>query len=274
MIFKGTNDEYLEVIEEHQIAENKEFITNNEGLLSTFWFLEDDNIIEVDGREYTLNANQLVCVTSLHKIIFKKTHKFHLLNFNSPFYCILDHDVEIGCKGLLFFGSKNLPIINAKEEDLKIFRSVWEMLVIEMKTSDNLQLEMLQMMLKRWLIICTRIFKKDENYNKVDSNFVNIVREFNFQVEQHFKTKHTVSEYASILNKSPKTISNLFKKLHNRTPLQMIQNRVMVEAKRHLKYTEMSVSEVADDLGFKDIQSFSRFFKKQEGTSPTLFKNN
>ena len=104
---------------------------------------------------------------------------------------------------------------------------------------------------------------------KIESD---IVRQFNYLVEKHFKEKHTVSEYADLLNKSPKTLSNLFGKFHDKSPLKLIQDRIMLEARRLLRYTEKPVSEIGYDLGFNDIQSFSRFFKKNEGNSPSDFR--
>ena len=141
-----------------------------------------------------------------------------------------------------------------------------------MVSKDNLQLEMLQMMLKRFLILCTRIYKTQENFNAINNKQVDLVREFNFLVEQHFKDKHSVAEYATILNKSPKTISNLFGKISDKSPLQIIQNRIMIEVRRMLRYTDMPVSEIGYEVGYQDIQSFSRFFKKHEGISPSEFR--
>ena len=142
---------------------------------------------------------------------------------------------------------------------------------IEMQSFDNLQIDMLQMMLKRYLILCTRLYKtqKQPSVQKYDSD---IVRNFNYLVEQHFKTKHTVAEYAELLNRSPKTLSNIFSKIGTKSPLQYIQERKMMEARRLLIYSDMQVQEIAYDLGYDDIQTFSRFFKKQEGVSPTKFK--
>jgi AraC-like DNA-binding protein len=51
---------------------------------------------------------------------------------------------------------------------------------------------------------------------------LDIVREYNL-VESNFKTKHQVADYAEMLNKSPKTLSNLFKKYNEKSPLQVIQ---------------------------------------------------
>jgi AraC-like DNA-binding protein len=91
-------------------------------------------------------------------------------------------------------------------------------------------------------------------------------------IEQHFKTKHTVSEYAELLFKSPKTLSKIFSKSGSKTPLNYIHDRKMLEARRLLHYSDKSVKEIAYEIGYQDIQTFSRFFKKQEGISPTEFK--
>ena len=63
-----------------------------------------------------------------------------------------------------------------------------------------------------------------------------------------------------MLPKSPKTLSNPFSKTYNKTPLQFIQERLILEAKRALHYTNKPIKEIAYDLGFKDLQGFSRFF--------------
>lgn len=141
-----------------------------------------------------------------------------------------------------------------------------------MVSKDNLQLEMLQMMLKRILILCTRIYKNQLDYQQIEEKQIDLIREFNFLVEQHFRTKHSVEEYALLLYKSPKTLANLFKKTGNKTPSQFIQSRIMLEARRLLRYTDKSISEIAYEIGYEDIQSFSRFFKKQEGESPSDFR--
>jgi AraC-like DNA-binding protein len=80
-----------------------------------------------------------------------------------------------------------------------------------------------------------------------------------------------VQHYAALLNKSPKTIANLFSSHSTKTPLQVIHERIITEAKRLLLYTDKSVKEIANDLGFTDLTHFSKFFKNQTGQSPTDF---
>lgn len=271
MKYIGRTNEKFEVLNITQENSNalKDFETND---LSLIWFDSDDNFLTIDAIDYNFSTNQIICLTEFHKLEIKQVKELRLIRFNKPFYCILDHDSEVGCKGILYYGSSHLPIINPNEQDREILETVWKMLKIEMASKDELQLEMLQMMLKRLLILCTRIYKNQIDYQKIEIQEVDIVRDFNFLVEQHFKEKHSVSAYAALLNKSPKTISNLFHTIGTKTPLQFIKDRIMLEARRQLSYTDISIKELAYDLGYLDIQTFSRFFKGQEGQSPSAFR--
>ncbi len=272
MKFLGSIEEYLqlEVIDHTKCDVLKESI---ESSLTVLWFTEETNELTIDGKLHSFNKNEVVFLTEFHRTTPKKIGSIRFLRFNRHFYCILDHDTEVGCKGILFFGASQLPIVKIPKEELDKFETLWKMFSIEMESNDSLQIEMLQMMLKRYLILCARIYKTQENYpeKKADSD---LVREFNFLVEQHFKTKHTVTEYAELLFKSPKTLSNIFSKIGFKTPLQYIQDRIMLEAKRLLRYSTLHIKEIAFEIGFDDIQAFSRFFKKHEGVSPSEFKQN
>ena len=273
MKYTGRTNEYLEV-SQLGLSDTRAIEDIETDQLVVIWFEEDGGVFNVDGKSYTFSKNDIICLTGFHQVRLQKLAKAKFIKFNSPFYCILDHDSEVGCKGILFFGSKRLPWLKQTEKDIEILEAVWKMLLLEMEAIDNLQLEMLQMMLKRILILCTRIYKNQEDFDQLDHSQTNLVREFNYLVEMHFKEKRTVAEYAELLHKSPKTLSNVFKKLGNESPLQIIQSRLMLEGRRLLSYTDTPVSELADLLGFNDIQSFSRFFKKNEGMSPSEFRSN
>ncbi len=271
MKFTGKTNEHFEIL--NISSSNQELISQkNDGLLSLIWFEEDNNVLNIDTKEYILNKNQIICLTQFHNVEVVQVHSARALLFNAPFYCILDHDSEVGCKGVLYYGSPSVPVLSPSPDDIDVLSTVWQMAVHEFKAADSLQLEMLQMMLKRILILCTRIYQSQDNFDHMDTGQIDIVREFNFLVEQHFKTKHSVSEYAELLNKSPKTLSNLFGKLKSSSPLQIIQSRIMLEVRRLLRYTDKPVSEIGYDVGFNDVQSFSRFFKKNEGISPSEYR--
>lgn len=272
MEYKGHTDEYLQLAE--ITPDNcyllKENTSNGQSLL---WMTADDNQLNIDGKDYTFQQNEVVCLTQFHRVRVRKVSRMRMVRFNRPFFCVIDHDSEVGCKGVLFFGASQLPVFHIPLEELEKFDILWRMFSIEMQSKDSLQIEMLQMMLKRLLILSTRLYKAQKMAGLAAENgHADIVREFNFLVEQHFKTKHTVAEYADLLHKSPKTISNLFTRLGTKTPLQLIQERKMLEARRMLRYTELPVKEIAYELGYEDLQTFSRFFKVQEGVSPSEFR--
>lgn len=270
MEFIGHTKEYLFLgtIDSHSCDILQEQM---ESSLTILWFQSDTNILIIDGKQEVFTNNQIVFLTEFHQIIPKKIGAIRLLRFNRPFYCILDHDNEVGCKGVLFFGASQLPVITLVQEDYIKFDTLWQMFGIEMESNDHLQIDMLQMMLKRYLILCARRYKNQENY-PAGHRETDLVREFNFLVEQHFRTKHSVADYAELLHKSPKTISNIFSKMESKSPLKYIHDRITLEARRLLYYTDRPVKEVAYHLGFEDIQAFSRFFKKQEGISPSEYK--
>lgn len=246
----------------------KEKITDG---LSVIWSL-DEVKINVDGSDHIFPANSVLFLTEYHKVEILKVNNARLISFNRAFYCIADHDSEVGCKGILFFGASHFPTIVIPDEELEKFEILWKMFAIEMVSKDDLKNDMLQMMLKRLLILCTRLYKEQTELTTFDKNQLDIVREYNYLVESNFKTKHKVADYAEMLHKSPKTLSNLFKKYNEKSPLQIIQNRTILEARRLLLYSDKSIKEIAYEIGYEDIQSFSRFFKKIEGISPSDFK--
>lgn len=271
MKVRGRSDELLQLAAINQDNQD-ELLVHVEKGLSVLWFREDHNDITIDGVEYHFHKNQIIFLTEFHKLEITSIRSINYLKFNRAFFCILDHDSEVGCQGLLFFGASKVPIISIPESEIMMMELFWQSFNQEMKAKDNLQIEMLQMMLKRYLILCTRFYKEqhEDDYSEISHH--DTIRSFNFLVEKHFRTKHTVKEYADLMNKSPKTLSNLFAKASNKTPLQYIQERKLIEARRGLVHSDKAVSEIAYEIGFEDVQSFSRFFKKKQGVSPTAYR--
>lgn len=270
MIYTGQLNEFIRLAEID--ATNCELITEKitDGL-SIIWSLKELKI-KVDGSKHVFPANSVLFLTEYHKVEVLSVTSARLIRFNRAFYCIADHDSEVGCKGILFFGASQFPKITIPSTELEKFEILWKMFAIEMISKDDLQNDMLQMMLKRLLILCTRVYKEQTELTTFDKKQLDIVREYNYLVESNFKTKHRVAEYAELLNKSPKTLSNLFRKYNEKSPLQIIQDRTILEARRLLRYSDKSIKEIAYEIGYEDIQSFSRFFKKAEGVSPSEFK--
>lgn len=271
MVFINNSHEILQIYDLN--ASDIDIIANVRKTDMTFiWNTGDKMDVVIDKVPYEIERNQIVFLTEFHRIDKIKFESARMVRFNQPFYCIVNHDNEVGSKGLLFFGAAEIPIISIHDHMLDDFEKSWDIFCSEMKNSDILQQDMLQALLKRFLILSVRILRHKNNFNKIDYSQTDIIREFNYLVERHFAEHHDVAFYASKLNKSPKTLSNLFSLVSERAPLNIIHDRIMTHARRQINYSGLSVKEIAYELGYDNIQTFSRFFKAKEGISPVHYR--
>ncbi|MEZ4934477.1 MAG: helix-turn-helix domain-containing protein [Saprospiraceae bacterium] len=163
---------------------------------------------------------------------------------------------------LSFLWSRRAMFIKPAEDEVRKYEILLEVFKDEFGSRDNIQGEMLRMLLKRLIIKLTRLGKKQYLEEPLSGNEYDAVRRFNLLVENHFKNSTKCRIMRTLLHKSPKTLSNLFSKYNNRTPLQVIRERIALEGKRLLLYTDQSASEIAYELGFEEPAHFSRFLKK------------
>ncbi len=253
---------------------DENFVTRKSGVIKFLWNRNDSPVdFQIDHLNLQLNPNQITTTTFFHNLGFsKKSLPLNSILFNREFYCISDHDSEIGCNGILFFGTQDLPIVTLEGEYLRKFDLLWDVMRDEFRNKDNIQGEMLQMLLKRFIILCTRLAKEQLIVKELNDSQIDVIRRFNVLVDMHFKTKRQVKDYAELLFKSPKTLSNLFAVYNQKSPQQIIKERVVLEAKRMLHFTDKQTREIAYDLGFDDPAHFSRYFKKIAGVSPSEYK--
>jgi AraC family transcriptional activator of pobA len=269
--FTGPIQEFIfisEIVPERMYMFDQDLKTG----LSIIWNKGKTASFEIDGAHVELGKNCILFLAEFHKIKSYEFERLNVIQFNKPFYCVENHDSDVGCRGVLFFGGVAIPKIKVEEEQLKGFLLIWEILVMEMEENDALKLEMLRVLLKRFLILSLRVFTQQHYSLGKDSSNVGLIREYNYLVEKHFRAKTKVSDYANMLFKSPKTLSNVFKKYVDKRPIQVINERRLIEAKRLLKYSESSIQDIADQLSFNDIHSFSQFFKKHTKQSPSKFR--
>ena len=231
--------------------------------------------INIDGIDLELLPNQMITVTYLQHVSYSETKPPLLaILFNREFYCISDHDSEVSCNGILFFGTQDIPIITIPPEQLNKFNLLHDMFIEEFSTPDNIQGDMLQMLLKRLIILSTRLAKEQLIVKTLGNEQIDTIRRFNFLVDMHFKTKRKVGDYADLLHKSPKTLSNLFAIYNQKSPQQIILERIALEAKRLINFTDKQNQEIAFELGFNDPAHFSRFFKKMTEMTPSEYREN
>ncbi len=226
----------------------------------------------VDAYSILLEKNQVMFCTPLNILTIPKDSDLISIVFNREFYCIRDHDYEVSCQGLLFYGSSFLPIISLATSETVCFESMFHIFKEEFRNKDQIQGEMLRVLLKRLLITSTRLITVQVMDERVSKPQIDLLRKFHVLVENHFKEKHQVAAYAELLSKSPKTLSNVFKKTSEYSPLQIINKRIILEAKRLLMYSTKNVDEIGYELGYKDPAHFSKFFKSHTRLPPAKFK--
>lgn len=91
-------------------------------------------------------------------------------------------------------------------------------------------------------------------------------------VERHYQHHWSVARYAGELGITPAHLNSLCRQTVGRSALQLVHERILLEAKRRLVYTASTVAQVGDHLGFADPAYFTRFFKRQTGQSPRDFR--
>jgi AraC-like DNA-binding protein len=261
--------ESLLAMTDHLQEDERAFIVKDK-LLRLIWNRQDVPIcFWADDRKIELPPQNVVAVTYIHHIVWEKqAMPLTAFAFNKEFYCMQQHDDEVSCYGLLFFGAQHLPIVALPMEEIARFEMLYQIFREEFRYNDTVQGEMLLALLKRLVIKVTRIAKKQIYPHLVEDEKLELIRKFNFLVDVHYKRHKQVADYANMLHKSPKTLSNLFRLHNSQTPQQIIQERVALEAKRLLLYTAKSSKEIAYELGFEDANHFSKFFKKMFQKTP------
>lgn len=98
------------------------------------------------------------------------------------------------------------------------------------------------------------------------------IRQFGALLNQHYRTRRSVSDYADLLHLSPNHLNALCRRMLNKTASTLIHERVVLEAQRLLSHSALGVAQVAYELGFEDASYFVRYFRKYTGTTPEAFR--
>lgn len=242
-------------------------------LYKFIWVQSGTLTLEIDHIPMRLEKDEIVTLTPLHHLEVKEVDGEYLtFVFNSNFYCIYGHDNEVSCNGFLFYGSSQVMRLALSAGQSSNLHDIVRIFRQESVIHDNLQEEMLRIVLKRFIITCTRIARQRFGVGQEKEKTFDIIRQYYVLVDRHFKEKKQVQDYADILCRSPKTLSNLFSTCRLPSPLRVIHDRIEAEAMRLLLYTHKSAKEISSILGFEDLSAFSRFFKKMTGESVSDYR--
>ncbi len=239
-------------------------------------FLPKGYKLQVDLTEYLVTQPSLFFVSPNQYLQLKNTGSEggYFIFYNRDFYCIQIHDDEVACDGLLFNNIHNMPMVELDKAETKFITYIFNQMSEEFGLKDTSLEEMIRTYLKQLFIRSARLWKKqnlDKQLTEQNSD-LDFFRKFTLLVEEHYKHKHNVTEYAELLFIAPKTIAHKFKRLNLPQPNDIIKNRILLEAKRLLVHTNLTAKEIGYELGYDDPAYFSRIFVQKTGETPSGFR--
>jgi len=254
-------------------SENK---INSNTLLEDYYkiiYMEKNGSITVDFVEYSFTENVLLFFSIGQYFQISKESRGSIIYFNPDFYCIAFHDKELACDGLLFDNVFEQPYLNLSTNLDILFLKLISSVKKEINKKDFWAEEMIKTYIKQIIISATRTLIKSNNDSQIVSYDKELARKFSQLVELHYRKNHNVSEYANMLNITPKNLNKKIVSEKQVAPSIIIKQRIILQAKRLLANTTLSIKEIADYLGYEDYSYFVRFFKSQTGLPPLSFRN-
>lgn len=189
----------------------------------------------------------------------------------------IDSLVNTGEYLMIFYGMhsvSHLPKITLKEEEVTILENIWQDIQSEIRNIKNPVSEALvRNSFQRFLLLSERNHAVNGFDISLDFKDLRLIREFQYLVNTNFRDLTKVADYAGILKVSPKKISEVFGCCYSKKASELIADRRNLYAKRQLMHTDELIKNIAYDLNFSDSQTFSHFFKKQNGITPEAFRS-
>ncbi|MCR5132154.1 MAG: AraC family transcriptional regulator [Prevotella sp.] len=240
------------------------------------WFWQGVGCHHIDFADEVLQSGRIFVVSpgQLHQ--FKPCEKTEgiIIQFDDSFFTQEGNKLENIIKYDVFNVFDRPPYYLISDQTADRLRGIAEEIKREALDNDKFAHDQyIHNLVKMFLIILIREGLRNDHeqiYNNSAAclNFVN----FRKELDRNYRRCHTVHEYASMLGMSVKTLTNSTLKCSGLAPLKIINNRLIVEAKRMLMSTPKLVKEIAYELGFDDDSYFVKFFRRQVGMLPTEFR--
>lgn len=231
--------------------------------------------IHVDFVDHLFSGPTVLFTTPWQVIRFDAPAGFHLkaLWFHADYYCIEQHKKEVACNGLLFNNIYSQPFIRLDESGFNELQSLLDKLQHELAFRDSYSQAVARTYLQLILALSSKakIASSQELHLTETTVFPSILK-FKELLEAHYKKERVPSFYAAQLGMAPNTFSKKCKLQFHKSPSFLIQERVVLEAKKLIHLSLKSMKEIAAELNFDGEHYFSRYFKKHTGISPTAFR--
>lgn len=244
---------------------------------SLIWVVNGNGKLKADFADFDFDANSLFAFSPYQPYMFVtgKPIKGIAIYFHPEFFCIYKHHKEVSANGVLYNNIYQPPFVTVDDSSTATFKMLCDQIKTEMQNPALAQYELLISYLKIFLITAARLKTQQQPAAATsvkDDKEPFILQKLKDAIEANFKTKHSPAEYAELLYISPKALAKITKSYFNKTLSSLINERIIIEAKRELYLTNKTVKEIAWELGYEDEYYFSRFFKVNADVSPQLYR--
>ncbi len=240
-------------------------------LCQFFYLISGHGIAYLDGIPMAVNAPCVINIAEMcvHHFDWSENVEGTVISISLPTLEILEKVLKQNQP--MIRSTQSFPVHNNQDE----LESILNLLFIEyentVQTARAYTLNSLVHLLGIWL---------ERNAPSINSNLSqkdrasDYLKRFTQLVNQNFNRQLKLSTYASELGITEPYLNNICQQLLGKNAKQIVQQRVILEAKRHLIYTVQSISQIAYKLGFNDPAYFSRFFKRITRETPKDYRLN
>jgi AraC-like DNA-binding protein len=244
-----------------------------QGKWNTLIYITGGNsVLQIDFDEYIALENKIFFIEKYKVWNWIRINKLKgiLVQFTDSFYNhIYTGNPKIKSDQTLI---GEIPsFIKIRLEEKAEWKNLFDILSKEYTSAKNNSKEIICLVLKVIILLYRRdsmtmggVFESSQKKH--------LLNEFRKLVNKRFYSLRTTKDYANELNITPNYLNALCQEYFLKTVSEIIQERVILEAKRMLMHTSLSISEIAYKLGFNDNSYFGRYFKKVVGMTPESFR--
>lgn len=230
----------------------------------------------IDGNKYEIIPPCIFFMSpgQAHKLELSNDIEGFIFIFTSDFY-LLDRTNQNSLIEFPFFYTihqDNPPLLLQSKNDIHFLETLFRQGITELEHSTGTNSAMVRSILDLILITCATRYELDEHLLNKGKGQI-LVKKFFHLIEENNQKRLLVSDYARMIGVTPNHLSQTVKLLTGKTSSQIVKAKQLLEIKRMLVHTELSVSEIADKLNFEDQSYFTKFFKREAGLTPVQYRN-
>ncbi len=242
-----------------------------------FLFIKGGGTHEIDFETFPIESNSVHFVSpgQVHKVKRELDSFGYVLFFSRDFYYLNLPNKNILYELPFLNNNTTKPILNLSKEEFLIFKNLVESIKNEHQSDNELKEPVIRSYLNIILLKSKGFFDQLKGDSSSGGNVSSeLVYNFKILIEKNYRKLHLVKEYADLLSTTPEHLNEETRKIRGITASDLISDRIILESKRLLMYSEFSNKEIAYFLNYEDPSYFSRFFKNKIGVSPSDFRDN